>query len=86
MFPIDNLPFAAQLMFPLVYVSFQLLILMLYDDIDRLKAFYILCEEGDIFLCRCRNWIARCDHVIQGDVCSLNIIEVDRGTGQHGII
>ena len=51
MFPIDNLPFTTQLTFPLVYVSFQLLILMLYDGIDCLKAFYILCEEGDIFLC-----------------------------------
>src|SRR5437762_11836734 len=53
MFPINNSPFAAQLMFSLAYMNFQLLILILYADIDCLKAFYILCEEGDVFLCGC---------------------------------
>ena len=47
-----------------MYVSIQLLILMLYDGIECLKAFYILCEEGDVFLCVAWNWIAGRDHVI----------------------
>lgn len=46
-----------------------------------LKALYISPVAGEVFLCMCRNWIAGRNHIIQGDACCLNNIEIDRGTG-----